>query len=134
MYIKYENINGDDICIDVRTPEEFNKMPLFEHNVPIINKKQHDYLKSHIYLAIPIVVKGFFENRIAIKERLLSRVKDNANYSIANFNDYLWMKENVSHVDDNLVDYIINTETNIEEQVDNFINQYNLNLGSNKNE
>lgn len=72
MYIKYENINGDDICIDVRTPEEFNKMPLFEHNVPIINKKQHDYLKSHIYLAIPIVVKGFFENRIAIKERLLS--------------------------------------------------------------
>ena len=44
------------------------------------------------------------------------------------------MKENVSHVDDNLVDYIINTETNIEEQVDNFINQYNLNLGSNKNE
>ena len=62
-----------------------------------------------------------------IKERLLSRVKDGTNYSIANFNDYLWMKENVPRVDDNLVDYTINTETNIEEQVDDFINQYNLN-------
>lgn len=72
MYIEYKDIKSNDVAIDVRTPEEFNKMPLFEYNVPIINKEQHDYLKSHIYLAIPIVIKGFFENRIAIKERLLS--------------------------------------------------------------
>ena len=68
-----------------------------------------------------------------VKERLSSRVKDGANYSIANFNDYLWMKENVPRVDDNLVDYTINTETNIEEQVDDFINHYNLKWGSDKN-
>lgn len=61
-----------------------------------------------------------------VKERLLSRVKNNTNYSIADFNDYLWMKENVSHVDDKLVNYTINTEKNIEEQVEDFINKYNL--------
>ena len=65
-------------------------------------------------------------SELIVKERLSSRVKDDTNYSIANFNDYLWMKENVPRVDDNLVDYTINTETNIEEQVDDFINQYNL--------
>ena len=61
-----------------------------------------------------------------VKERLSSRVKDGANYSIASFNDYLWMKENVPRVDDNLVDFTINTEKNIEEQVDDFLNHFNL--------
>ena len=61
-----------------------------------------------------------------IKERLSKRIKDDNNYSIADFNGYLWMKENVSLVDDNLVDFIINTEENIEEQVDNFLKKYNL--------
>ena len=36
------------------------------------------------------------------------------------------MKENVPHVDDNLVDFTINTEKNIEEQVDDFLNHFNL--------
>ena len=63
---------------------------------------------------------------LIVKERLSSRVKDGTNYSIASFNDYLWMKENVPHVDDNLVDFAINTETNIEEQVDDFLNHFNL--------
>lgn len=49
-------------------------------------------------------------SELIVKERLSSRVKDGANYSIANFNDYLWMKENASCVDDNLVDVTINTE------------------------
>ena len=49
-------------------------------------------------------------SELIVKERLSSRVKDGANYSIASFNDYLWMKENVPHVDDNLVDFTINTE------------------------
>lgn len=61
-----------------------------------------------------------------VKERLSSRVKDGTNYSIASFNDYLWMKENVSHIDDNLINFTINTETNIEEQVDDFLNHFNL--------
>lgn len=62
-----------------------------------------------------------------IKERLGSRIKDDTNYSIADFDGYLWMKENVSHVDDNLIDYVINTESSIEEQVDDFLNKYHLN-------
>ena len=65
-------------------------------------------------------------SELIVKERLSSLVRDGANYSIANFNDYLWMKENVPHVDDNLVDFTINTETNIEEQVDDFLNHFNL--------
>ena len=51
-------------------------------------------------------------SELIVKERLSSRVKVGTNYSIASFNDYLWMKENVPHVDDNLVDFTINTETN----------------------
>ena len=65
-------------------------------------------------------------SELIVKERLSSRVKDGANYSIASFNDYLWMKENVPHVDDNLVDFTINTEKNIGEQVDDFLNHFNL--------
>ena len=53
-------------------------------------------------------------SELIVKERLSSRVKDGANYSIASFNDYLWMKENVPRVDDNLVDFTINTEKILE--------------------
>ena len=63
---------------------------------------------------------------LVIKERLLNRVKDDTNYSIANFDGYLWMKENVELVNDDLVDFTINTEANIEEQVISFLNKYNL--------
>lgn len=72
-------------------------------------------------------------SELIVKERLSSRVKVGTNYSIASFNDYLWMKENVPHVDDNLVDFTINTETNIEEQVDDFLNHFNLKWESGKN-
>ena len=61
-----------------------------------------------------------------IKERLSIRVKDDNNYSIASFEGYLWMKENIELVNDNLIDFIINTEANIEEQVISFLNKYNL--------
>ena len=44
------------------------------------------------------------------------------------------MKENVSKVDDELIDYIINTENNVETQVKDFINKFNLNEGVNPNE
>ena len=72
-------------------------------------------------------------SELIVKERLSSRVKVGTNYSIASFNDYFWMKENVPHVDDNLVDFTINTETNIEEQVDDFLNHFNLKWESGKN-
>lgn len=58
-----------------------------------------------------------------VKKRLDTRVD---NYSIANYNDYLWMKENVSKVDDELIDYEINTEKNVEMQVKEFLKKFNL--------
>ncbi len=61
-----------------------------------------------------------------VENRLKERVKDNNNYSEANYNDYLWMKNNVSHVDDKLIDYVINTEENVELQVKNFLSKYEL--------
>ena len=39
-----------------------------------------------------------------VEKRLQERVKNDDNYSEANYNDYLWMKNNVSHVDDDLID------------------------------
>ena len=61
-----------------------------------------------------------------VKERLSKRTRNNDNYSIANYNDYLRMKENVKKVDDNLIDCIINTEGNVEKQVIDFLNIYAL--------
>lgn len=65
-------------------------------------------------------------NELVVKKRLSERVKNKEDFSVANFNDYLWMRDNVPHVDDNLIDYTINTEKNILEQVNDFLNQYNL--------
>lgn len=70
MFIEYKDILKTDVTIDVRTIEEFQKMPLFEHNLPIISKKEHDLLKKKIYLAIPIVLKGFFKNKAIIEKEL----------------------------------------------------------------
>lgn len=52
-----------------------------------------------------------------IKERLDKRNNSNNSSSIANYNDYLWMKENVSLVSDNLIDFTIDTEKDIYNQV-----------------
>ena len=61
-----------------------------------------------------------------VEKRLQERVKNNDNYSEANYNDYLWMKNNVSHVDDDLIDYVINTEKDVELQVKEFLNKYKI--------
>ena len=71
MFIDYEDIQKEDITIDVRTIEEFNSMPLFKHNIPLINKEEHDRLKKRIYLAIPIILKSFIKNKEEIKKQLL---------------------------------------------------------------
>lgn len=68
--IEYKDIKKTDICIDVRTKEEFNNMKLFKYNIPIINKVEHDLLKQRIYLAIPIIAKGLFKNKKLIKRDL----------------------------------------------------------------
>ena len=71
IYIDFIDIKQDDITIDVRTKEEFLKMPLFDNNVAIINKKEHDMLKKKMYLAMPIIIKGFIKNKETIKKELL---------------------------------------------------------------
>lgn len=71
MFINYNNIREDDITIDVRTSEEFNKNTIFEYNIPIINKDEHKKLKKAPFLAIPIILKGLINNREEIKNQLL---------------------------------------------------------------
>ena len=61
-----------------------------------------------------------------VKKRLEKRTISNENYSIANYNDYLWMKDNVKRVPIDLIDFIINTENDIEKQVLDFLTKYNL--------
>ena len=61
-----------------------------------------------------------------IKERLNIRNKLNNDYSKGTYKDYLWMKENVELVDDKLINYIVNTEKNIENQINEFIKKYSL--------
>ena len=61
-----------------------------------------------------------------VKERLKNRTVDGINFSTATFNDYLWMKENVSSVPDEYINYTINTEKEIDTQVLDFLKQNNL--------
>ena len=57
---------------------------------------------------------------------MLKRNINNDDYSKGSYNDYMWMKKNVSNVDNNLIDYVINTEEDVEEQVLDFFNKYKL--------
>ena len=61
-----------------------------------------------------------------IKERLNIRNNLNNDYSKGTYKDYLWMKENVELVDDKLINYIVNTEKDIENQINEFIKKYSL--------
>ena len=56
-----------------------------------------------------------------IKERLKNRTITKINYSKATYDDYLWMKENVKRVPLKMVDFIINTENDVESQVKKLI-------------
>ncbi len=80
-------------------------------------KKYYDSLGFHYY-----TIRLICDEEI-VKKRLDNRVDE---YSIADYHDYLWMKENVSRVDDELIDYEINTENNVEIQVKEFIKKYHI--------
>ena len=56
-----------------------------------------------------------------VKERLKKRTLDGVNYSIADYDGYLWMKSNVKRVPLDLVDFTINTEIDVEFQIKNLI-------------
>lgn len=76
MFIKYEDIEDLDVTIDVRTKKEYENMKFFVYNIPIINEDDYIFLKKHVYLAIPIVLKGLVKNNKAIKQQLYKLSKD----------------------------------------------------------
>lgn len=85
-------------------------------------KKKQYYDENNIkYYIIRIECK-----RETVEERLKTRTVDGINFSTATFNDYLWMAENVERIPEEYIDFVINTEENIEEQVLEFLKQNNL--------
>ena len=70
MFIKYEDIK-DEILIDSRTKEEFEKMPLFDKNLPIIDKKTHDKIKRFYPCALFVITYSLVKNRNQIKDKLI---------------------------------------------------------------
>ena len=88
----------------------------FSHNWKD-KKSYYDSLGYKYY-----IIRLICDDKI-VKKRLDDRIDK---YSIADYNDYLWMEENVSHVDDELIDYVINTEKDVELQVKDFLRKYEL--------
>lgn len=80
-FIRHNEIKSSDITIDTRTREEYLQMPLFRYNLPVINKKQHDFLKKIPILSIPIVTYGFIRNINTLKKELLS-LSNNKQYTL----------------------------------------------------
>ncbi len=80
MFIKYEDIN-DEILIDCRTEEEFNSMPLFNKNIPIIDRKTHMMIRKFYPCAFFVIIHGLYKNKDNIKSRLLE-YSDNGNNKI----------------------------------------------------
>lgn len=70
MFIKYEDIK-DEILIDCRTEEEFALMPLFDKNIPIIDKKTHTMIKKFYPCAFFVITYGLLKNKKQIKQKLL---------------------------------------------------------------
>lgn len=91
----------------------------FSHNW-IEKKKYYDSLGIKYY-----IIRLLCDKEI-VKKRLENRKLDNGNYSIANYDDYIWMVENVEKVDDNLISYTIDTSKDLEIQVKDFINKYKI--------
>lgn len=70
MFIKYEDIK-DEVLIDCRTKEEFELMPLFDKNIPIIDKNKHMIIKKFYPCAIFVIIYGLLINKYEIKEKLI---------------------------------------------------------------
>jgi len=89
------------------------------------NRKQR--LKQIYDLGYPVYVIRLECSEEIIKERILNRtVVVGDNYSTALYDEYLEMKNETTNIDDNLISFIINTEKNIEIQVEEFLNKYDL--------
>ena len=78
MFLNLSDIKNE-VLVDVRSYEEYVSMQLSEHNIPIINQKEHKFLKKHIYLAIFIILYGLIKNRKMITQELLNKSDNRKN-------------------------------------------------------
>ena len=85
-----------------------------------------DKLEYYKSLGYPYYIIRLECSEEVVKERLEKRIVNKDNASIATFNNYLWMKENVKRVPLELIDFTINTEEDIKLQVKEFISKYRL--------
>lgn len=82
-----------------------------------------DKLEYYKSLGYPYYIIRLECSEEVVKERLEKRIVNKDNASIATFNNYLWMKENVKRVPLELIDFTINTEEDIKSQVKEFLNK-----------
>ncbi len=68
--IKYNDIT-DEITIDARTVDQYESNKKLQHNVPIINKLQYDFLHKHLLIAELVIIYGLLKNLKNIKADLL---------------------------------------------------------------
>lgn len=76
--IKYEDITNE-VTIDVRTNEQFSKNEILKNNIPIMNKKEHDFLHRHLFWAEIIIIFSMLRNIKEIKFKLLEKSKNKKN-------------------------------------------------------
>lgn len=82
-----------------------------------------DKLEYYKSLGYPYYIIRLECSEEVVKERLEKRIVNKDNASIATFNNYLWMKENVKRVPLERIDFTINTEKDIKSQVKEFLNK-----------
>ena len=82
-----------------------------------------DKLKYYQSLGYPYYIIRLECSEETVKERLEKRIVNKDNASIATFDNYLWMKENVKRVPLERIDFTMNTEEDIKSQVKEFLNK-----------
>lgn len=141
---KYDNsiiLNNDELRFWLNNYEKVNdllyELQFYRLNLLLKNNNSciidscscHNWENKKEYLN-KIGVKYYIIRLICsdntVKERIDKRLKEGNDYSKADYNDYLYLKDNVSNIDDSLIDYIIDTEKDIDEQVKDFLNKYKL--------
>lgn len=70
--IKYEDITNE-ITIDVRTKDQYLENKILQYNIPIMNKKEHDFLKKYLLIAEIIIIISMLRNIKQIKSELLEK-------------------------------------------------------------
>ncbi len=90
----------------------------FSHNY----KEKLEYIKRIGFRYYVVRLKCDEE---IIKMRMDARTLDGVNFSLAPYSNYLWMKEHIPLVPDDMIDFVINTDGDIEKQVKEFVDYIN---------